>query len=376
MRVLGRQLQRLAEMGGVLVAVETGFVGGHFEQHPARRAEIDRPEIIAVDHRRHLIAGIHQRLAHLQLLFTVFDRKGDVVHGPRTQPRARNIRHGFDVDEVGTVAAGNTEAQNAILTVHFLIAHEFQKLGGRTFIAKTQRGALKTMDRLIRTDAIADPLRAVVIPDLDQRKTVAIGTCKMQALVAEGFIGLQAIHPGLGKTVLPVAERSFRNGKQRRAHLTGARTTAGDMRERKVSHDGAGRTDFIAIIEMIDVRRVEIDRLLHPAQAERIGEKTVVLARARRHGRDVVQALDLVEHDKPLLPGGPHGWGLPCSWRKDGVTALSGIEWTTGTDCSRMMNDKTDCSTGPIRQLNDRRRRPGSSSRQRAAMLSGKQSRR
>src|SRR5690606_40256539 len=65
----------LAEMGGVLVTVETGLVGGHFEQHPARRAEIDRPEIIAVDHRRHLITGIHQRLAHLKLLFRSEERR-------------------------------------------------------------------------------------------------------------------------------------------------------------------------------------------------------------------------------------------------------------------------------------------------------------
>ena len=156
------------------------------------------------------------------------------------------------------------------------------------------------MDRLIRADAIADPLRTVVIPDLDQRKTVAIGACKMQALVAEGLIGLQAIDTGFGKTVLPVAERSFRNGKQRRANLAGAGTAAGDVREREIGHDGARRADLIAIIEMINVRRVEIDRLLHPAQAERIGEKAVVLARARRHRRDVVQALDLVQHDKPL----------------------------------------------------------------------------
>ncbi|MNX93089.1 hypothetical protein D3C86_1252630 [compost metagenome] len=232
------------------------------------------------------------------------------------------------------------------------------------------------MDRLIRADAVADPLRTIVVPDFNQRKTVSIGTCEMQALVAKGFIGLQAIHAGLGKTVLPVAERSLGNGKQRRAHFAGAGTATSDMREREIGHDGAGRADFITIIQVIDVRRVEIDRLLHPAQAERIGEKTVVLTRARRHRRDVVQALDLVEHDKPLFAWRASWLGLPCSWRKDGVTALSGIEWTTGTDCSRMVNDKTDCSTSPMGQFNDRRQRPGSSSRRRAATLSGKKSRR
>ena len=85
MRVLGRQLQRLAEMRGVLVAVEARLVGGDLEQHAARRAEIDRPEIVAVDHRRHLVAGVHQRLAHFELLGAVLDREGDVVHRARAE---------------------------------------------------------------------------------------------------------------------------------------------------------------------------------------------------------------------------------------------------------------------------------------------------
>ena len=81
MSVLLRQLQRFAEMSRVLVTVEAGLVGRDLEQNTARRAEIDRPEIIPVDDRRDLIAGIHQRLAHFELLFTILDGKGDMVDG-------------------------------------------------------------------------------------------------------------------------------------------------------------------------------------------------------------------------------------------------------------------------------------------------------
>ncbi|MNT14541.1 hypothetical protein D3C72_1495500 [compost metagenome] len=148
----------------------------------------------------------------------------------------------------------------------------------------------------------------------------------MQALVAECLVSLQTVHAGLGKTVLPVAERAFRDGKQRCAHFAGAGTTTGNVRERKIGHDGAGRADLIAIIEMVDIRCIEIDRLLHPAQAERIGEKVVVLARTTGHGGDVVQALDLVQHDKPLFALAARQSGQPCSWREDGVRSAAGID--------------------------------------------------
>src|SRR6056297_3406838 len=46
--VLRRQLERLAQMRSVLVAVEARFVRRDLEQHPARRAEVDRPEIVPV----------------------------------------------------------------------------------------------------------------------------------------------------------------------------------------------------------------------------------------------------------------------------------------------------------------------------------------
>ena len=50
------------------------------------------------------------------------------------------------------------------------------------------------------------------------------------------------------------------------------------------------------IVEMIDIRRIEVHGLFDPAKTELPGEKLVVLARILRHGGDVVQSLDLVEH--------------------------------------------------------------------------------
>jgi len=54
------------------------------------------------------------------------------------------------------------------------------------------------------------------------------------------------------------------------------------VREWEIGHDRAGGADFIAIIEVVDVRRIEIDGLLDAAQTERIGEELIVAACAGR----------------------------------------------------------------------------------------------
>jgi hypothetical protein len=61
---------------------------------------------------------------------------------------------------------------------------------------------------------------------------------------------------------------------------------------------------------VIDVRRIEVDGLLDPAQAERLGEEVVVFLGIRGHRGDVVEAFDLGEHG--LAPVGS-GLDAPVS---------------------------------------------------------------
>src|SRR5215207_7599136 len=52
----GRQLEVFTEVFGVLVYRETWGISGDLEQHPARLAEVDRTEVVAVQHRRNAVA--------------------------------------------------------------------------------------------------------------------------------------------------------------------------------------------------------------------------------------------------------------------------------------------------------------------------------
>ena len=55
------------------------------------------------------------------------------------------------------------------------------------------------------------------------------------------------------------------------------------MGEGEIGHHRAGRADLIPVIEVIDVRRVEIHRFLDTAQAQGLGEKVVVFLCIARH---------------------------------------------------------------------------------------------
>ena len=96
------------------------------------------------------------------------------------------------------------------------------------------------------------------------------------ALLAEGFVGLQAVDAERGEPLDPERQRALGHGEHGFADLARAGAPARDIREREIGHHRAGRSDLVAVIEMIDVGRVEIHRLLHSAQAERLGEERIV----------------------------------------------------------------------------------------------------
>src|SRR2546427_7846837 len=79
--VLGRQLKRGAEGLGGLVDGEAWLVGGDLEQDPARLAEVDRLEVFAFDHRRHVAPGLDQHLAPVELVRIVGGAPRNMVDG-------------------------------------------------------------------------------------------------------------------------------------------------------------------------------------------------------------------------------------------------------------------------------------------------------
>src|SRR5262249_2611451 len=109
--------------------------------------------------------------------------------------------------------------------------------------------------------------------------------------------------PARAKARLPEVERSGRNRERRDGDL--ARTLAAHRHAappiRKGRPDRAGRAVLVAVIEVVDVVIVEVDRFLHQAQAQRVQTEIQIFLCAVDGGRDVMKAEDRRRHSRQLF---------------------------------------------------------------------------
>ncbi len=159
-----------------------------------------------------------------------------------------------------------------------------------------ETGAGKAANGVVLRDTLTKPWRPPVDSRFDQSEAIAIRACEAQALCAEDRFSLHATDTLSNQALLPETKRSFRDRELGFADFADTGPSGHYMGKGKVGHDRSGRAQLITVIEVVDTGLVEVDRLLHPAQAERVGEKPVVLLRVRRHRSDVMQSLDILDH--------------------------------------------------------------------------------
>jgi hypothetical protein len=106
--------------------------------------------------------------------------------------------------------------------------------------------------------------------------------------LSETGFRLDVFHIEYGQTISPEGQRTLGNREGGDADLARAGAATTGPRKREVGHDRTGRAHLIAIVEVINLGRVEIDGLFHAAQAKGLGEKIVVGLRSARQRGDVV----------------------------------------------------------------------------------------
>ena len=277
-----------AQVVGVLVDREARAGGGQLEQHPARLAEVDAQEVLAVDDGRGALSGLDQARAP-GLVLVVAIAPGDVVDGAGALEAGRGRRvvvavvrstasrqlvlagggqlepHDLGQDLVLLVAVSSVRA-DAVEALEGKLGRDVVRVGG-------QRLVLGVHDRKLEIEpfGVVEPDRIVAPFDFDALGGEALGPEGER--VGAGHAPAQPVdHPGPGAPRGRVGE--FEEGQDR-----------------------PGRAALVAEVQVVDVRGVEVDRLLDQAHAEHARVEVHV---AGRVGGDAGDVVDPVQLHSPL----------------------------------------------------------------------------
>src|ERR1700691_6737787 len=153
------------------------------------------------------------------------------MHRARALRGRGDVRQRLDIDEICAVAPRHAEASDAVRLVDFLVTHEPEQFRGGAVVPQAKRCGVEAADGVLSVDAAVAPGQASVALALDQREAIAIGTGEMQALLAEGFVSLQAVDVVRGEPFHPERQRALGHGENSFADLARARAPASDIWE-------------------------------------------------------------------------------------------------------------------------------------------------
>ena len=162
-----------------------------------------------------------------------------------------------------------------------LVAHELQQLLGCAVVAQPAASRMKAADRLRRHRRRLRPTaaehRSCPRPAPARRHRVRQNSAASgrSSRRASKFCDARAVSRCCHKSSEPSGTE---NTVVPTSPVPGP--AARHVRKRKIGHHRTGRADLVAIVEVIDARLIEIDRLLHPPQAERVRPERIVLRRA------------------------------------------------------------------------------------------------
>src|SRR5216683_2015847 len=279
----GRQREPLAQVLLRLVGRESRTDRGDLEQHPARLAEVDGPEVEAVDHRRRVAAALDDAAAP-RLVVLHRRRPRDVVHRPRAAQASRRGGRVVDVERAARVAsrliavrlrAGETErfAQELIARVALALECPYAR--------KALQG------EMLRDLGVPCHKRTVAGRLGDELKPQALRVVEAETVpLHRGF------DPGVGEAPRPELERLLTAHPKRDAvdhACPGA--AAHQARILEEGEVGARASVLVGVEEVVDGRVVLVDRLLDQAQSHHSRIEEDVFRRVGGDGADVVDAV-------------------------------------------------------------------------------------
>src|SRR5207249_6007627 len=179
--------------------------------------------------------------------------------------------------------------------IHNVVAKQRRhRIDGPVRIADHEADAVQAADREVGFEAVGDPRSARVAIGRNQLERQPRSIREADRRLAEVRLDVGDGHAVRGEARAPFGERSGRNRKRCYRHLTRALGSHADAPAlvRKRRPDGAGRAALVAVVEVVGVVVVEVDRLLDEPQSQSTyAEIEVVLCVVDGRG-DVMQAQD------------------------------------------------------------------------------------
>src|SRR6202521_590910 len=293
----GWQAQCGSQLLGRFIDGETGAVGRDLVEHAARLAEVDRLEVPAVDHWRHVATRSCEQLAPRHLRMGVRCSPRDVVHRADGLLPLRSLRRLDHVDDGVRPAGTRLEARAVAFLRRLSEAHRVReqvdrarRLGdGQGHRVEPAYGVLLVDRRLLPRL----PVRVAGLADELELDPVRVGE--------DDRVGVEPGHPAMVYTqllhpVAPEIERPRRDLERDGRHLAASGSLLRPGRPAEECHHGPRRADVVGEIDVIGIGQVLVDALLDEAKAEHANVEIDALLHVARDARHVVGCGDAGGH--------------------------------------------------------------------------------
>ncbi len=274
-------------MLGVFVDREAGARRRQLEQHAARLAKVDAQEVLPIDDLRRPSSDLHEVFAPVRVLVVAI-APGNVMHRPRArQPGGRGRL------AIGVAGSPPASFHDVLASPGPLEAHR----GGQQVVLMVDVDAVhvdavETQQRMFSGNVSGiGTQRLVVGLDDPELQLEALRVAEPQ----RPFVGARLELNAFAREPLgPEGQR------RRRRHPPAqpvdhprAGTARRRIRELEERQDRTRCSALVPVVEVVDVRRIEIDRLLDQPQPEHARVEVDISGSVRRDAGDVVDAIKL-----------------------------------------------------------------------------------
>ena len=218
--------------------------------------------------------------------------KRHVMHRAQPAAAARQGRSGQQIN-IGTGSAVTDGVARAVpFAGEKTVAHVLREHGGGPFLHADRQGhTVKTAETFSRRHLRMGRGNARIgFGRCHEFERESVGVGEGQYFLAEPGEGGVGGHTLRLQSFAPESQRSRRHGPGDGTRQSRAGPSARQFIPQKEGQQRAGRRGVISVIEMIGAGIVEVDGLLHEAQAEHPRVEVDVALRIRRDGGDVMKA--------------------------------------------------------------------------------------